>query len=642
LRVPSELERQYRRFLNGWGDAAVLLFSYLKEGCPERADYQAWAALVLSRIFIVKGSLDLARAYIGLSRQLFKACGDRSVPAGLLVNYAVIDRLQGRYRDSERLLRRTHRLSLGRNDPVSAAKASVNLAVVLAGHDGDAMEVSELLGFAITSYKALGLDSDLVNARIAHAFSLMRVGRHAESFDSVSSMIGDDSLHDRQRINALLIGAEGMLEMEEYSRGSDLLEESGRLIGSGRVFHSEKIRWLNLMCRHEYLAGRERSAERYGKSADLLSREKGLVHMPCRVPVGDVHTESEEDIYPGKSIFITKNIRTRAILSRIRKASSIPMPILIGGETGTGKEILGRMVHHWSGRGCRPFLSVNIAALPADLFESSLFGYVKGAFTGAEQPRAGIFEAAGDGTVFLDEIGELEPRLQSRLLRFLDCGEYIPVGGTEIRVSGARIIAATNRRLVESVKEGVFREDLYFRLNVISCELPPLRERTDDLIPLSRYFLGLFASTYGIGPFILGKGAEKFIRRYDWPGNVRELRNELLSAAVKRGKGTIRVADLSERLSRFLVRGGRFSMSGSIGHVQNPTCNNPSPDDLPSLELRLRDIERREIEGALARAGGNRSRAAAHLGLKRTTLLYRMRRCGLSMYSDGRVSTEDD
>ena len=125
LRVPSELERQYRRYLNGWGDAAVLLFSSLKEGCPERADLQAWAALVLSRIFIVKGSLDLARAYIGLSRQMFRACGDGSVPAGLLVNRAVIDKLQGRYKDSELLLRRAHRSSLDNNDLLSAAKASV-------------------------------------------------------------------------------------------------------------------------------------------------------------------------------------------------------------------------------------------------------------------------------------------------------------------------------------------------------------------------------------------------------------------------------------------------------------------------------------------------------------------------------------
>ncbi|MCK4537819.1 MAG: sigma 54-interacting transcriptional regulator [Candidatus Krumholzibacteria bacterium] len=637
MRVPSELERQYRRFLNGWGDAAVLLFSFLKEGCPERADYQAWAALVLSRIFIVKGSLDLARAYIGLSTQLFRTCGDGSVPAGLLVNRAVIDRLQGRYKDSKYLLRRAHRLSLERNDPLSAAKASVNLAVVMSGRDGDAMEVSELLGFAITTYRTLGLDSDLVNARIALAFTILRAGRHDESFDHVSSMIGDNALHDRQRINALLIGAEGLLAMEEFSRGSSLLEESGRLIGSGRVFHSEKIRWLNLMSRHEHLVGRAGAAEKYEMSADLLSREKGLVHPPYGDPVREVHSESDGDIYSGKTVFVTRDRRTRTILSRIRKASVIPMPVLIEGESGTGKEILGRMVHHWSGRGDLPFLTVNIAALPADLFESSLFGYVKGAFTGAEQSRVGIFEAAGNGTVFLDEIGELAPRLQSRLLRFLDCGEYIPVGGTKIMVSGARIIAATNRRLAESVKEGGFRKDLYFRLNVLSCELPPLRERCSDLIPLSRYFLGLFANTYGIGPFSLGKGAEKIILRYDWPGNVRELRNELLSAAVKRGKGTIRVADLSERLVGFIFRDGSLVRAGSNGRAQDTRVDvqgilgyNPSPDDHSCLELRLREIERREIEGALVRARGNRSRAAMALGLKRTTLLYRMRRCGLT------------
>ncbi|MBU8923027.1 MAG: sigma 54-interacting transcriptional regulator [Bacteroidales bacterium] len=631
LRVPSELERQYRRYLNGWGDAAVLLFSSLKEGCPERADLQAWAALVLSRIFIVKGSLDLARAYIGLSRQLFKACCDGTVPVGLWVNSAVIDRLQGRYRDSERLLRRAHRLSLGRNDPLSAAKASVNLAVVLSGHEGDAMEVSELLGFAITSYKNLQNDSDLANARIALAFTILRAGRYDEAVDQISSMIDDHTLHRRQRINAMLIGTKGLLEMDDLAGGSSLLEESGRLIGSGRLFRSEKIRWLNLMSRHEYIVGRKGAAEKYGISADMLSREKGLVHLPYEMVVRDVHIESEKDIYPGKSVFVTTDRRTRRILSRIRKASTIPMPVLIGGESGTGKEILGRMIHHWSGRGDLPFLTVNIAALPADLFESSLFGYVKGAFTGAEQPRPGIFEAAGSGTVFLDEIGELAPRLQSRLLRFLDCGEYIPVGGTKIRVSEARIIAATNRRLAESVKKGVFRKDLYFRLNVLSCELPPLRERPDDFIPLSRYFLGLFSSTYGIGPFSLGKGVKKFIMKYDWPGNVRELRNELLSAAVKREKGTIRVTDLSDRLAGFLFRDGAKVGMGPAGHAGDVRDNHSSTDSSDSLELKIRNMERSEIEGALFRARGNRSRAAISLGLKRTTLLYRMRRCGLTV-----------
>ncbi|MBN1883964.1 MAG: sigma-54-dependent Fis family transcriptional regulator [Candidatus Krumholzibacteriota bacterium] len=299
----------------------------------------------------------------------------------------------------------------------------------------------------------------------------------------------------------------------------------------------------------------------------------------------------------------------RLLVDRLRRAARTPLPVLLTGETGVGKELLARLVHEQSGRAGEPFVPANMAAIPGDLFESVLFGHVRGAFTGAAGDAAGLAEAVGKGTLFLDEIGDLPPALQGKLLRFLDTGEYLPLGGRTARRSAGRIVAATNRDLGQLVAEGLFRADLYHRLDVFGFRVPPLRERRGDIVPIARWTLEEAAGRCDFGELELGEGARAVIERYDWPGNVRELRNELFRAATLAGGGTLRAGHFSERL----LCGVFAAAEGSAG----------------GLRERLEQAERREIAAALAAAAGNRSRAAALLGLKRTTLIYRIKRLGI-------------
>jgi DNA-binding NtrC family response regulator len=313
--------------------------------------------------------------------------------------------------------------------------------------------------------------------------------------------------------------------------------------------------------------------------------------------------------------FITSDPVMLSILDEMRRIAPYPVPVLITGESGTGKELVAGLIHGWSGRGGHPFVAVNSAALGGDLFESSLFGHVRGAFTGAVHRRAGFVEAADSGTLFLDEIGEAPPSAQSGLLRFLDSGEYIRVGEWATRRSGARVIAATNRDLETETAEGRFRKDLYFRLASIVFEIPPLRERRCDILSLARSFMEQAARSFQIPEAYLSRRAEEALESYDWPGNVRQLKNEITSAALRKAGGCIRPTDLSGCLTADragIPRGGR------------------------GLDSRIMRYERKELLDALRVSGSNCSRAAEILGLKRTTLLYRMRRHGIVIREDDR------
>ncbi len=314
-------------------------------------------------------------------------------------------------------------------------------------------------------------------------------------------------------------------------------------------------------------------------------------------------------------LFITADPATRVLLGEIRRVAPFPVPVLITGESGTGKEIVARLIHRWSGRGGGPFIPVNASSLRGDLLESSLFGHSRGAFTGAVSSRAGLAAAAAGGTLFLDEIGEAEPGVQARLLRFLDSGEYLPVGETAARLSDARVVAATNRDLQAEISRGAFREDLYYRLSAVVFELPPLRERRGDIVPLAEHFISDLAARCGTGPVSISRGAARALESYDWPGNVRQLRNEITAAALRKGSGVIETTDLPAPLVSPLL--------------------DPAPSGPRGLDGRLRRFEREEILEALRRAGSNRSRAAAILGIKRTTLLYRMRRHGIALREKG-------
>ncbi len=300
-----------------------------------------------------------------------------------------------------------------------------------------------------------------------------------------------------------------------------------------------------------------------------------------------------------------------------------PFPVLIEGESGSGKELVARSLHRMSGRADRPYLALNCAAIAPTLVEPTLFGYVKGAFTGATTNKSGYFEDANDGTLFLDEVGELPLEMQSKLLRVLENGEYQRVGETQGRVSRARVVAATNRDLLQEVKGSRFRADLYHRLSVLTLSVPPLRELGDDKLILLEHFRKFYAERSGAQPFSLDKAAEQRWLQYPFPGNVRELRNIVIRLGTKYAGQRLSVAelelefdleapeevptpaaegqDLLEKAQRHLERGHGIE-----------------------LDAMLKAWERGYIEAALRLTRGNVSQAAKLLGINRTTLYSRM------------------
>jgi len=300
--------------------------------------------------------------------------------------------------------------------------------------------------------------------------------------------------------------------------------------------------------------------------------------------------------------------RVRTLLKKI--ASSTGSTVLITGESGTGKDLIAKVIHYSSARMSRPFLNVTCSALPETLLESEMFGHERGAFTDARQQKRGLFEQADEGTVFLDEIGEMTPALQAKLLRVLEDKTFRRVGGSgDIRVD-VRVIAATNRDLEQHVREGKFREDLYYRLNVLRMELPPLRVRDNDVALLAQHFAASFASEFNRPVHGLSRAALDTLRAYGWPGNVRELRNLIERAVILCETERLEPDDF-ESLRRAPGQGhGGFT--------------------LPPAGLSLDELERDLVAQALERTGGNQTRAAALLGMHRDQIRYRIEKFGLT------------
>ncbi len=308
-----------------------------------------------------------------------------------------------------------------------------------------------------------------------------------------------------------------------------------------------------------------------------------------------------------------------ALDSLIRSAklvASTDVTVLLKGETGTGKEILANAIQKQSPRANKTFITLNCAALPESLIESELFGHKKGSFTGATCNTQGLLPAADGGTLFLDEINSLPITIQAKLLRFLETGECLAVGDVNPYKVDVRIIAATNSDINQQIDAGGFRRDLYYRLNVVPLELPPLSERTEDIEPLIKHFLGLFADTYSIATPRFSKSALKILKTYPWPGNIRELRN------------------LCERLSILLA--GRIiepenlplEFTRATGSSTTKTAN----FTLPETGIQLDALEADLIHQALSRTQGNRSKSARLLGLSRDTLIYRMQKHGVASH----------
>ena len=287
--------------------------------------------------------------------------------------------------------------------------------------------------------------------------------------------------------------------------------------------------------------------------------------------------------------------------------------VLIQGESGTGKELVARAIHYNGPRKQKRFVAVDCGALPETLLESELFGHVRGAFTGATESKKGLFHVADGGTIFLDEINNTTPALQAKLLRVIQEGEIRPVGSTQTVKVDVRVLAASSRDLAKAVEEGAFRQDLFYRLKVVTIKLPPLRERSEDILLLAEHFLKEFAETHGKNLRGFTREAAKLLRRYHWPGNVRELENVVESCVV--------LAEPNKQLiDADLFEEELYSVS--------PQSAQMSLENLP-LDEAVEHLERRMVSAALRKTGGNRTRAAQLLGLSRRGLLNKIERYGL-------------
>jgi transcriptional regulator with PAS, ATPase and Fis domain len=323
-------------------------------------------------------------------------------------------------------------------------------------------------------------------------------------------------------------------------------------------------------------------------------------HQPASA-VADVQVER-----PGAPPFIGESPRVRSIKTLAASIAARRSTVMILGETGTGKEMLARYIHRCSERAGGPFIPVDCSSLSDNLFESQLFGHVRGAFTGAVSDSLGFIRAASGGTLFLDEIGELSLCLQAKLLRVIQEKCVVPVGDTRGKPVDIRIITATNRDLQAMVGRGAFRQDLYYRLNVVTLCMPPLRERPQDVLPLARHFLEAHASLYGERPRRLSPEAAEALQRYPWPGNVRELANAMEHAHVVAAGDVVRLDDLYPQLQR-------------------PRHQAPVPGET----LCLRTLERQAITEALRRTNGNKAGASRLLNINIQRLSRRIETLGI-------------
>ncbi len=347
---------------------------------------------------------------------------------------------------------------------------------------------------------------------------------------------------------------------------------------------------------------------------DLVSREIVTLHLEITNREERIRELNKElgsrykyDNMIGKSAAMQS---TYALLDKIKGADST---VLIQGENGTGKELIAKSIHYNSIRSSKPFVIQNCSAFNDNLLESELFGHVKGSFTGAHKDKKGLFEIADKGTFFLDEIGDTSPQMQVKLLRVLQEGTFTPVGALDSRKVDVRVIAATNRNLREMVEQGTFREDLYYRLNVINLRVPPLRERKEDIPLLAEFFIDLACKRSGIPKRVLTKRALEKLYDYHWPGNVRELQNEMERIVVLSGDESKITADM---LSPKIIEGGQKTK------VQGTRVTGKLKDAIEELEMEM-------IKEGLRRTGWNKSKLAKELGISRAGLIMKVEKYDL-------------
>jgi DNA-binding NtrC family response regulator len=350
------------------------------------------------------------------------------------------------------------------------------------------------------------------------------------------------------------------------------------------------------------------------------------VHAACRAARPDrrfVIADREHDRDAEDHEVVVHNAAMRAVYALVAKVARTPATVLVLGETGTGKELIARALHTESPRRTGPFCAINCATIPATLIESTLFGHERGAFTGAQQQKKGLFEQAHGGTVFLDEVGELPAPAQAALLRVLEERVITRVGGVREQSVDVRVVAATHRDLERMVQEGTFRADLYHRLNTLSLSLPPLRERRDEIVPLAQVFLRELCREWGRGSAAFTPEAISALEGHHWPGNVRELRNVIERALILSSSDELGPDLLPESL------GARKNSAGAVTAPPGGHLNAVDPAPEPKRESSPGNDEQARILDALRKTSGNQTRAAELLGMPRRTFVYKLRRYGI-------------
>jgi DNA-binding NtrC family response regulator len=469
-------------------------------------------------------------------------------------------------------------------------------------------------------------------------------------------------LEEGPGVRVLVVGSDAevveTLKARLGAEGHDVLVAS-RTDGIGAMLAHAEVQWLLVDARLEgaraLVEGTRTTspgvrAELFGDAPDVPDAPEPAVPSVAALEAAMPPEEAvaaETDGAPFHGMYGTTPAM-QAVYRMIRRAARTDVTVLVTGESGTGKELVARALHEESRRRGKPFVALNCSALPSELVESELFGHTKGAFTGAVKDRGGLFEAAHGGTLFLDEIGDLGPLAQAKVLRALENGEVMRVGGTRSTQVDVRVIAATHRPLEQMVADGRFREDLLYRLKVITVSLPPLRERRDDLPLLAEHFLRHFAARYGRPAQGLAPEAMAALLRHAWPGNVRELRNVIEGALVMADAAQVTVADLPATVRGALLTAPRspwgarepevgmatgiatgtaaaerqVPLSGAAGLADGMLAV-LAQAEVPFVEAReqaLREFDRAFLAAALERHGGNIARTARALGLHRQSL----------------------
>jgi len=363
-----------------------------------------------------------------------------------------------------------------------------------------------------------------------------------------------------------------------------------------------------------HIAGRLQWPRQAIRLTGLLKERLGRGQKFCSEP----ESESLADRIGQRLLRLTPSLASMA--EPLALAATHDVTVLLTGETGTGKTYLARLIHECSPRHQHRLLVIPCGALVANLVESELFGHIKGAFTGADRPKVGKFEAAGEGTLLLDEIETLGLEQQANLLRVIETGEFEPVGSNRTQTSSARIIAASNCNLEEAVEQGRFRQDLYYRLNVMSFYLPPLRERVQDIGPLARGMAARFAQKFGKELFAISPEAMAGLEAYSWPGNIRQLENVIQQSVLMSNGPELLWPHLPKPIQEYIESGRNFA-----------------PGTKDSLLQSREEVERSAIQKALLNSGYTRARAASALGISRVTLYKKMKKYGLMAPSGGRA-----